>query len=805
MISIDEKFKAIVDGESVEVDALIRCMSHSKKNEARRFLMLMNHVVDFYLQRAPEDGNVRFPIIYLPNTPSWAEPVWLNFLILKLSLFYNNQKRVELQSLIQNNFNLDGNGRIRGGRHNGRHLTREVIPLQNYMRGILGNLNGEVTERDLSGKDVHKNILFCNSRDFAAGRGDNNRYVEEFYGEGLDGDDNLILCQDKTAEDITIELRKWRKNNYCPLVDNIFMSYTNNDLCKSMGKTALNDMNRYGMGLKNCFVFYFSQSPHSIRMELLQRRKNKFCSLFPEVVSPRDVASYEHFIFFTDEEMEYVFGSDFAENCFGRTTRVYLPDDQILYNDLIGNLIDNAEYPILERNLLSLCLDEQREKEYVQEQEMLHGASKESYQWSLDYQLSKAPEVVEKIKEFIGAEERLTFVLPYDVVLDKGKKKCVKAMLKRLFPTVQQVGLRTLSDMRGTASRNIPSKKFVVLTYRRHGLSSRKQNQYPKYPNSCDPYPVITPGQEILQVIQGFAFDDIYQWDKYNYESLKCDMLRSAFRKERLTLPAPPKRPEGSEVKYDDNSDEERPNVAIVSSRYNLENGDTWTIPDSEPIICSLNGEQCITRMSVLKQDGRESEIYAIQRLDDLIDMLKTKMGKKVEEANVHGETIRNRYLKEGLITEEEKNSQAYLWKILLSHKVAALGAVNVYEELMGRLSRGRVECNAFEKWYDLSSDTMLPLQKSSHAALMDYLGLQPPYLSIMRSKKRATGNKTRRSNRMILDFLSATLFAEVDQTLFEDIVDSEINEILRLETKEELEELVNELRTKVKPQRIKR
>ena len=90
------EFENIANRTSAEVESIINAMVHSKKESARRFLYVMNSIVDYYLNLKSEERNICFPIIYMPHAPEWAREVWLKFLVLKLSLYYNRDCRIIL-------------------------------------------------------------------------------------------------------------------------------------------------------------------------------------------------------------------------------------------------------------------------------------------------------------------------------------------------------------------------------------------------------------------------------------------------------------------------------------------------------------------------------------------------------------------------------------------------------------------------------------------------------------------------------------------------------------------------------------
>lgn len=85
---MNDNFKNIVNQDSELVDTIISLMVHSQKFNARRLLLLLNEIIDFYLSK--DNGDIHFPIVHIPNCPDWAEDVFVEYLVLKLALSYNN-------------------------------------------------------------------------------------------------------------------------------------------------------------------------------------------------------------------------------------------------------------------------------------------------------------------------------------------------------------------------------------------------------------------------------------------------------------------------------------------------------------------------------------------------------------------------------------------------------------------------------------------------------------------------------------------------------------------------------------------
>ena len=142
------------------------------------------------------------------------------------------------------------------------------------------------------------------------------------------------------------------------------------------------------------------------------------------------------------------------------------------------------------------------------------------------------------------------------------------------------------------------------------------------------------------------------------------------------------------------------------------------------------------------------------------------------------------------------------MWKILLSKKINKEGIDNAYDSVMMELKEAnRIQKSQFCHWADLDSNMILPLQKVCQQKLFEYLGFgnHSPYLSIMRSKKAATKNGTRRFNSMMNQFLQETLLADVDEDLFDDYKDSDINDLLKLGNVDDLAKLQSLLRNEIK------
>ena len=136
-----------------------------------------------------------------------------------------------------------------------------------------------------------------------------------------------------------------------------------------------------------------------------------------------------------------------------------------------------------------------------------------------------------------------------------------------------------------------------------------------------------------------------------------------------------------------------------------------------------------------------------------------------------------------------------------MAKNVCINGFDSVYQSINEGLKEiEQISKEQLKRWADTNDDMMLPRSRVHQRRLFDYLGFgNSPYLFIMRSKKAATKNNTRSLNSMMDRFLSRTLVCtNIDDDLFEEISNSEINDLLELQKRDDLESLVEMLREEI-------
>ena len=195
---------------------------------------------------------------------------------------------------------------------------------------------------------------------------------------------------------------------------------------------------------------------------------------------------------------------------------------------------------------------------------------------------------------------------------------------------------------------------------------------------------------------------------------------------------------------------------------------------------------------------------YNIEEDSEMQEMFKEYFALREWWQTEQEKITRNSYYSQGIITLEERDSDTFLWKILLWKKVEQKSQPQVYNEIMATLKESdKVQFNAFLRWIDKSNSMMLPLQKATQKRLMEYLGLSPAYLQVMRSKKMTEINKTRKNNNMLDSFLADYLLTDIDEDTFEDFKSAPINEILRYERISDLKALVELLNENINLKKV--
>jgi len=154
--------------------------------------------------------------------------------------------------------------------------------------------------------------------------------------------------------------------------------------------------------------------------------------------------------------------------------------------------------------------------------------------------------------------------------------------------------------------------------------------------------------------------------------------------------------------------------------------------------------------------------------LDEVTGIIKTLITERIEENNNAELTVRKEP-KYNLSLDEIK-SKTELWKILLKRKVDSQSPLIVYNEIFKNTPpTERISLNAFNQWYNLDRDLILPRSNKDKKAILEYLGFEPTnaYRKIINKKKLSSINGSRKMNSLIENFLKDYLFSENNEETF--------------------------------------
>ena len=193
--------------------------------------------------------------------------------------------------------------------------------------------------------------------------------------------------------------------------------------------------------------------------------------------------------------------------------------------------------------------------------------------------------------------------------------------------------------------------------------------------------------RKLLEIIQGHPFANMYLWDKYDYDSIQYKLVYSEYRQKFFRGSRAPQKPELSRELGESEFDDERVSTrSIPSVRIVCTDGYKFTIPETTFVICEIEDALEIAKLSDLKGEDVLKPGLKIQRLDEIEDLLSSFMDEKVKEADDAEKHIREIYYNRGDISEEERDSNIALWRILLNKRVQEGNVEEIYRTIMSSI-----------------------------------------------------------------------------------------------------------------------
>jgi len=771
MEALTEQFKSFANSESIEFTSILEIMFHKKKEDGRRFLNLINNVVNYHLSLPNTSDEINYHIIHIPTCESWARELLIRFLIHKMALHLNRTTIDRLRSTIRKTIIVQ-EGKI------GSKEAQQFRARNKYLRQLLNIL------KDFNiPEDGRKSLIVTKEQDLISKKADKNPWINEFFSDEIINDShNLILSTTTTAHDLEKIIQGIEKENI-PTIENLFIFHSPNKsrVTNSYSKNQLERLNEYGLGIKNCFIFSLSEKPFQLYHTIDNIKNGLSSAILQKTISKYD--DFDGFITFTQTETNYLFGRKPNQE----TIFIDCPE-RTVFTQEIDQFIDNAPNNLKLKTELSLSFSDKLQDIY------LHNMASEIQDFSKDlcsnfFSLLRQVwdnEIYNQIEKFIGNSSSVAFVLPNDI------PKPVKHSLTHLFlGNNRKINYVSFYDLK----KGINAERLVVLQYR------SANGYYKPYPNSFDPIPLKN-NQSALIIFNKLTHNNYYEWDNYWYSKSYNGLLFSKFRKDALDWKMQQfQRPTSQNVKdfIDVAENEARIYETEKCKIYYKGRPQPKECLACERVIYEENNLQCIAEIRSIS--GLKN--ISIQMIDDIVEQVKSFILKKSEE-NTNAEKIIRSNSKFNL-SDTEISSSTELWQFLLKREVINNDEKTVYNNLFSQIPENeRISLSTFSQWYNIDKSIILPRSRKHQNLLLTYLGfdINSAYRHIIIKKKSTNINDTRLLNSQIEALLRKSLFKRIEENDFNSLGEShsDIFTILDIKNIGDLNALISLLEISLTP-----
>ena len=762
-----DKFIGLLFQESYFFAATCEMMLHTKVKDGRRFLCAMNYIVDYYYEKKPVDG-INYHIIYLPTCPEWARELLVRFLIHKTA-FSDTQKFLAIAKK-----KTTGASVIPEGLSSKHKQFKQIIAEKNYYNKFIQLFK---SFSDTPPQET-KSLFVVQDKDVTTKKQDKNPWLEQLYSTDLvNSNENTIVTNTFTAYDIEDIIRQNRDN--VPNIENIFIFHSQNrgKITNSYNIDQLNRLNQYGLGVKNCFVFYVSEQPFRLYYAKDNIKTTLSGNLLNQEIKRFD--DFDGFITFSPNELDLMFQRPSLCSQF-----VVDPDDREIFTADIDSYLDELPHNYRLRNALSFAFTDKARNCFMIDFESETGTwlPETGQQFINYYKQIFNEEIYPRILSRIGEYHTVAFVIP------PGMSSDYKDALRKTFS----------SD-----SRKIVCKDYNQL---RDGLNEEciilfpfryTDERYKSFPNSFDPLP-LKGNQHGLTIVNRLTHNRYYEWNKHFYEKDFNGLLYSMFRIEQLGWSKKIlQKPVLPDILNDiDEAESDAREYMAERCTIVFENSKTKKLA-ADRVLYHNGKHYCISSLKELPfEDGIE-----IQLLDELVNQIKENLIKKTDN-NLKSEG----YIRRDptfRLTEEQISSNIELWKYLLKRKVDELGIEATYEAIFP--INKDISLKGFEKWTDYEYPMILPRSRKCQNSLLSFLGFKigSPYHRVVLTKKLLKNNNTRLLNSQIESLLQSILTVpSVNEESFDEIFDehSEILTLLEINNAADVNALVDLLEINLKP-----
>ncbi len=753
-----DKFQNLINHETAFFSSVCDMMLHSKVSDGRRFLCAMNSIVDHFCIKNLDD-KINYQIVYVPTSPEWARELLVRFLIHKTS-FANPSRLISLAKKKASGPLVIPEG-IKSKSKQGKQLFAD----RKYYKKFLSLFE----EKTLNLSSGGKSLFVIQEKDVRTRKQDKNPWLEQLYTTNIIcDDDNTIVTYNLSAHDIETIFRRNRDD--IPIIENLFIFHSQNrgKISFSYNLDQLERLNQYGVGIKNCFVFYITERP----FRLYYAKENVKASLVANLLN-REIKRFDDFsgfITFSPDELDLMFQRE-------RLGSKYIIDsvERDIFTADIDSYLDELSHNYRIKNALSLAFTPETQSCFVKECESEIGISQlDIVSPFLNYYLQLwDDDIAFRILKQIENYHSVAFVLPpgIDKVYKDSIRNCFSSESRRI----------TIKDF--IQLRDGLDEDFIVLFSFRY-----TDDRYKTYPNSFDPLP-LKKGQRGLTIINRLTHNRYYEWNKHFYEKDFNGLLFSSFRKEMLGWSKKVlQKPIMPDILSDiDEAESDAREYLAERCTIAFESGRAKRLA-ADRVLYVNGGRYCISSLKELPFE----EGMKLQLLDELVSQIKDNLIKK-SDSNLKSEGYIRRDPAFAL-TEEQINSNIELWKYLLKRKVDEMGVEATYEAIFP--NNKEISLRGFEKWFDFDYPMILPRSRKSQNSLLSFLGFKigSPYHRVILTKKLIKNNNTKVLNNQIESLLQSILtVSSVSDDYFVKLYEdhSEILTLLEINTASDVNILV--------------
>lgn len=762
LMSLDDRFKALAEEEPPSFRPIVDAMFYDRKNVESRYLCAMNNIVDWCLSRELTNERINLQVIHVPYCPAWAREMLVRFLIHKMA-FTSNRTIIDI-------FKHEASRPLT--------LSAEISKRKDIKQARDRYQYRKAISKSFSGIDIpynnHKSLFLVKVQDVKALYKD--PWVKDLFTERMEDDRYNVVVSTDSSDFVETRISAIEDSESIPVIENVFIFHSSNrsNIVNYYNIDQLKRLNQYGLGVKNCIVFYFSDE-HQGLYHTIENIKNRLAT----GLLKRQVRSYDEFdgfITFTSHEVDFLFHRQ-------RDQYRYIIDcqDRPYFSIEVDSVLEQGPHNLKYKNALALAFSEELQNQF-RDDVLKEIPDVKCDTFSDFFRLLEQvwdDDIRKKIELFLAESPQAAFIIPRET------PETTRRALQSLFENCQ-IHFYSLEELKN----GIEEDRIVVLQYR------YTDKLYKSFPNSFDQLPVEN-HQWTLTLINLLTHNDYHEWNRFRYNRDHNGLLYSLFRKERLGWSKKDyQRPFTPDIKdYIDEAEIDSREYTAEKCIIQYVGGKQREYSSCERVLYKQDGEYLVVEIKALAL----RETFELQVLDELAEQVKSLISKKTE-GNSNSEKIIRSDQRHGL-SEEQINSSVELWRILLRRRVDEIGIVKVHEEIVDRGSS--ISLNGLERWANFDAPMILPRSRKDQRILLTLLGFELgyPYHRIVLAKKMFSINHSRVLNSQIAKLLQHILTRgkAVDMESLMD-AHSDILTLLEVSCIDDIDALISLLEVELKP-----